>query len=151
MSTPSLTHLQEPLPRYLPGLDGIRALAALTVLLCHALSAATIWSPAWKSQYAGSSFFSWTSLFNFTLGAGGVGLFFVLSGLCIHLPVARAMAQGAPPRVKLGTYFGRRFRRIYPPHLVALLASIGIAALVPLASEGVHAMISTVSWKQLLA
>ena len=61
------------------------------------------------------------------------------------------MARGAPPQVALGPYLRRRFRRIYPPHLVALLASIGLAALLPLASEGVHPMVSTVSLRQLLA
>ena len=139
------------LPRHLPGLDVLRALAALAVLLCHALSAVTLWSPAWRSQHPDAALHTWLGLFNASLGAGGVGLFFVLSGLCIHLPVASAMAQGAAPQVALRPYLKRRFRRIYPPHLVALLASIGLAALLPLASEGVHPMVSTVSWGQLLA
>lgn len=139
------------LPKYLPGLDGIRALAALIVLLCHALSAATIWSPAWTADFGGTQTASLAAVFNFSLGAGGVGLFFVLSGLCIHLPVARAMANGVPPSVPLGAYFKRRFRRIYPPHVVALVGSIGVAAVLPLASLGVHDMVSTVTWQQLLA
>jgi peptidoglycan/LPS O-acetylase OafA/YrhL len=50
------------------------------------------------------------------LGTWGVGMFFVLSGLCIHLPVARALAAGGEPTIQLGRYFKRRLFRIYPPH-----------------------------------
>ena len=65
------------------------------------------------------------------LGAWGVGLFFVLSGFCIHLPLARAAGKTAQPRLQLRRYYARRFTRIYPPHLVALVLSIVAATLIP--------------------
>ncbi len=139
-----------PSPRYFPGLDVIRALAALAVLACHAVQSATVWSPAWLAG-------SWAALEPVIrtamdeAGAWGVGIFFVLSGLCIHLPLARQMAHGAEPKVDVRAYFSRRFRRIYPPHLVALGLSAVCAAALPLAAFGVHPMISVPTLTQLAA
>jgi peptidoglycan/LPS O-acetylase OafA/YrhL len=84
-------------------------------------------------------------------GGWGVGIFFVLSGLCIHLPLARRMALGARPEIEKRSYFRRRFRRIYPPHLVALGLSVVLAAALPLAHFAVHPMISVPSFRQLAA
>ena len=50
-----------------------------------------------------------------------VMMFFILSGFCIHWP--HAVSRKKPV---LKTYARRRFFRIYPPYLVALLLSIGI-------------------------
>jgi len=138
------------LPKYLPGLDAVRALAAMAVLACHAVQATTVWSPRWMSG-GGHALAAPIRSAMEEAGGWGVGIFFVLSGLCIHLPLARRMALGAPARIEPAPYFRRRFRRIYPPHLVALGLSAALAAALPLAQFGVHPMISAPTFRQLAA
>jgi len=138
------------LPKYLPGLDAVRALAAMAVLACHAVQATTVWSPRWVSNGGAA----WAAPIRTAMeeaGAWGVGIFFVLSGLCIHLPLARKMALGAPPQIDAPSYFRRRLRRIYPPHLIALGLSAVVAAALPLAHIVVHPMISAPAFRQLAA
>ena len=53
-------------------------------------------------------------------GFVGVHAFFVLSGFCIHLRGARAIALHEPPVPSLRSFFLRRFWRIYPPYWIAL-------------------------------
>jgi peptidoglycan/LPS O-acetylase OafA/YrhL len=59
-------------------------------------------------------------------------VFFVLSGLCIHLPIARRLARGEPAGLELGPYFKRRLLRIYPPHALVIGLSWLTAAYVHL-------------------
>ncbi len=72
------------------------------------------------------------------LGRWGVGIFFLLSGLCIHLPVARRQVSGEAIVLRSGAYFRRRFRRIYPPHFVALVLSAIVAVILPWAATSAH-------------
>jgi peptidoglycan/LPS O-acetylase OafA/YrhL len=58
------------------------------------------------------------SLLNF--GHVGVPMFFVISGYCITA-AAEAVRQG---RRDVGTFFVRRFRRIYPPFWIVVVASV---------------------------
>jgi peptidoglycan/LPS O-acetylase OafA/YrhL len=60
-----------------------------------------------------------------------VALFFVVSGFCIHAPQVRKQLQGVDASLDLGAFFRRRFVRLYPTHLVALVVSILLAALWP--------------------
>jgi len=53
-----------------------------------------------------------------TVGASGVELFFVLSGVVLVRQYARSGRQ-----LELGLYARRRFERIYPPYVVAWLAA----------------------------
>lgn len=120
------------LPRRLPGIDVLRALAASSVVVGHIVK--------WPWGYAGRDGFIgavWR-LVAAGLGTWGVGVFFVLSGLCIHLPVARRLALGEPPRVALGPYFKRRFFRIYPPHALVIGLSWLAAATLTLPPDYVH-------------
>jgi peptidoglycan/LPS O-acetylase OafA/YrhL len=109
---------QPTLPSRLPGIDVVRAVAALAVLVSHV---------AFVSETA--SYGLVVRLGQHGLGAAGVRLFFVLSGLCIHLPLARRLASDPDAMPAWGPYFRRRFTRIYPPHLVALVLSavVGLA------------------------
>lgn len=50
-------------------------------------------------------------------------LFFVISGFCIHWPLA-----GNDRALRFPAYASRRFFRIYPPYLAAVLVSWGIGA-----------------------
>ena len=49
-------------------------------------------------------------------GYSGVALFFVISGFCIHYSFLRHR-----DKFKVGDFYWRRFLRIYPPYLIALL------------------------------
>lgn len=98
-----------PRPR-LDFIDGLRALAALYVVLSHVyLEQANghfqrQWLgffPAWSSHYA-------------------VGVFIVLSGYCLMLPVARKNDQIG----SLREFFRRRSLRILPPYYITLAFSI---------------------------
>jgi peptidoglycan/LPS O-acetylase OafA/YrhL len=80
--------------------DQLRGIAALAVVICHASVSAYKTAPNLDGG-------PWPWLAS-TLGFGylGVPLFFVISGFCIHLPHARALASGesasAPPCSRRG-------------------------------------------------
>jgi peptidoglycan/LPS O-acetylase OafA/YrhL len=104
-------------------LDGLRAVAALYVVLFHALGFVdkSALSPAARAG---------TRLLAF--GHDAVAIFIVLSGYCLTLPVARAhgrLTGGARG------YLLRRARRILPPYYVALAASLALLMLVPALRE----------------
>lgn len=79
---------------YRPEIDGLRALAVVAVLLCHA---------------------------NFTLFSGGfvgVDVFFVISGFLITSLIAADLRQGSFSFIN---FWERRIRRILPPLIVVLI------------------------------
>jgi peptidoglycan/LPS O-acetylase OafA/YrhL len=107
-------------------IDQLRGLAALAVVVCHLSVSAfqgvpNLAGPPWP----------WLEL---VLGFGylGVPLFFVISGFCIHLPQARALATAGPAGVAPAwpRFFARRFWRLYPPYLAALAVAVVLAPLV---------------------
>jgi peptidoglycan/LPS O-acetylase OafA/YrhL len=117
----------------LPGLDVMRGIAAAAVFLFHTqflvgfdkrvlppihVSARTIALPNFVS-----------------LGASGVTLFFILSGLCLSMePLRRARSLAPLPNVF--SYFRNRFARIYPAYFVALVFSA--VEVVWIEGESVH-------------
>jgi len=94
-------------PRF-PLMDSLRAIAALAVLLSHAvfISAGPAGPRAW-----------WCAVF--TNGVQGVTVFFVISGFLLYRPFVNAQLNGAP-RTPLGVYFRRRLLRIVPAYWLAL-------------------------------
>lgn len=98
--------------RRLDAVDGLRAVAALWVVLFHirAFSGANL-GPLDLVVRSGST---------------GVSLFLVLSGFCLYLPVARGTAFAT------GRFFMRRLRRLLP----AYYASLGVAILVTVVAAG---------------
>lgn len=88
-----------------PCFDGVRAIAALAVIVFHAAFFST------RFATLGGSFF-------WNLNAG-VWVFFVTSGFLLYRPYAAAHFAGASP-VALGAYLSRRAARIYPAYWVAL-------------------------------
>ena len=110
---------QEPVRRRsarLPFLDGIRALAALYVLMFHSL---TIGLPD------GGQDLSWPlrvlrGIFGY--GHFAVCVFIVLSGFSIMLPIAWAGSTHFQGGYR--GYFGRRARRVLPAYYAALALSL---------------------------
>jgi len=93
-------------------LDGIRGLAALYVALFHATSfeGGDTLSPALRAV---ADFFRFGHL--------AVGVFIVLSGFCLMLPVV--LAGGSAPR-NFPEYLRRRAWRILPPYYAAFALSV---------------------------
>jgi peptidoglycan/LPS O-acetylase OafA/YrhL len=95
---------------HVPGLDGARALATVSVFFFHALWRTPALSPL-RPVLAHADV--------------GVEVFFVLSGLLVSRPlVAHALVGG--PRVGFADFWRRRIARIWPAYLVALVGSVVI-------------------------
>ncbi len=98
-------------------LDTIRGIAILAVFLFHALGTSygfdkLAWNGLWRDFNVQSSFL-W--LLPLTYGGAGVAIFFSVSGFCIHLSYRKSHTPG------FGNFFAKRFFRVYPPYLFALL------------------------------
>ncbi len=96
--------------RYLPTLDGCRAVAIGLVLLQHIAESA---------GYAGSGFFA--ALLN--KGGFGVQIFFAISGYLITSKLLGEEEKAG--RISLGNFYKRRIFRIYPAAL-AFIFSLGV-------------------------
>lgn len=90
--------------RYLGGLDGLRAVACLTVLAAHCIGH---FAPASTPQGVAQ------------ILAQGMTIFFVLSGMLIYLPFVRVIADGGA--MSIGRYARRRLMRIFPAYVVIFL------------------------------
>jgi peptidoglycan/LPS O-acetylase OafA/YrhL len=89
---PALTH-----PKYRPDIDGLRAIAVLSVVIYHA--------------------------FPDTLKAGfmGVDIFFVISGYLISSIIFENIDRGS---FSFGQFYGRRIKRIFPALTLVLLSCL---------------------------
>lgn len=96
-------------PQEIAALDGLRALAALSVLVYHATAIAGS-----KTIIAGHDL-TWTYFYL----ESGVDLFFTLSGFLLFLPYARAILDGRPLTSPRG-FYRRRALRILPAYYVCL-------------------------------
>ncbi len=95
--------------RDIRALDGLRALAALSIVAFHFYLAERYEFTTWGKEYVNYFYFL----------ASGVHLFFVLSGFLLFLPYARAILHGKPlPSAK--SFYKRRALRILPAYLVCL-------------------------------
>jgi peptidoglycan/LPS O-acetylase OafA/YrhL len=107
----------------LQSIDALRGMAALGVVLYHAVS---------QTQKAvPQNFFKWpVKLIQFLTSFGyiGVFLFFVISGFCIHLQWAKSRAGGKQTAIQFGSFWKRRIRRLYPPYLIAFALFMLMAA-----------------------
>jgi peptidoglycan/LPS O-acetylase OafA/YrhL len=97
----------------LHGVDGLRAIAALWVVLFH------------MSAFSGEWFHGVVPGLDLFLRSGstGVSLFLVLSGFCLFLPFAGGRAE----RFRAWEFFRRRCKRLMPAYLVALAVAVGLA------------------------
>ena len=112
-------------------IDALRGFAALWVFAYHLWNVfapgTTLQSPPSERLPLGADtlpeVLATLPLFGF--GYAGIGLFFVLSGFCIHLPQARRFHRSGTDGLELRAFASRRFWRLYP----AFFASLFVAAL----------------------
>jgi len=97
---------------FLPYLDGLRAIAALYVVVHHMLL--QVWPEA--GGVVAPAALGWLSH-----GHAAVAFFIVLSGFCLALPAVR---NGGELRGGVGGFLSRRARRILPPYYLALVFSL---------------------------
>src|SRR2546423_256728 len=109
----------------LHGIDGLRAFAALWVVLFHIRA----FSGAQLTGVPGLDLF-------IRSGSTGVSLFLVLSGFCLYLPYA----GGRLSRFSGGRFFARRCRRLLP----AYYATLGVIVVVYSLASG-HAGLAHMS------
>jgi len=96
----------------IPSLTGIRALAAISVVVSHSLVTAPPFShgvPLWFSELVGSAGF-------------GMTCFFVLSGFVIHYNYSQSIARSRWRG--LWNFYVARFARLYPLFLLAVVATL---------------------------
>ena len=92
-------------------LDGVRALAAVYVVLHH------IWYTVWIQGTVTAP--RWTDWLNY--GRFAVDVFLMLSGFCLMLPIVRGDGE---LRGGAAAFFKKRARRILPPYYAALVFSL---------------------------
>lgn len=95
-----------------PCVDGLRAVAAVAILVHHT----AFWANGGFSEFWGPYYAALTV---------GVYVFFVISGFLLYRPYARSHQTGQPPK-GLGGYLKRRMLRIYPAYWVALFFTMVI-------------------------
>ncbi len=104
--------------------DGLRGIAILMVCVFHGFGAVHgFYLPwhGWLRDLRSSANQAVLSFYPISFGWAGVALFFVLSGFCIHLSFLRNS------HFNLLNFFWRRFWRIYPAYVVALLVFAFVA------------------------
>lgn len=113
-------------------IDFLRGIAILGVIAFHLLGYVYTLDALPFEMNLGWRDFGFSSLdFNFfyplTFGFWGVNLFFVISGFSIHLSfLKQTNFEPNWSQESLGTYFIKRFFRIYPPYLIALVVFVFI-------------------------
>lgn len=96
-------------------LDHARGIAIISVFLFHSLAVAGYSMLTWQGMFRSLSVpASFIALMPLNLGWIGVPIFFVISGFCIHVSFHRGGQEW-------DSFFIRRFFRIYPAYLAALL------------------------------
>lgn len=114
----------------LKSLDALRGFLAVYVVAGHCRwllwTGYTSWSqlshPLWQTPLA-----LFSSLLRY--GHEAVIVFFVLSGLFIHLRVSQQLAESNPVRFDLPKFFRRRGHRLIPPYVFSLALTIGFDAI----------------------
>ena len=99
-------------PNHIASLDGLRAIAALSVLFQHIV------------QQIYPDFFRIIGVNPSWLGWAGVTLFFLLSGFCIHYPQALLEEEQGKSKLNNIKFAKHRIFRIYPAYVVAIIISL---------------------------
>lgn len=125
----------------LANIDALRGVAALWVFAYHLWN---VFAPGYSPQGSPADHKPFSDetpvgvIATYPLcayGYTGVGLFFVLSGFCIHLPQARRHHTKGTDALEPRPFFYRRLRRLYPAYFaslfLALAGLIGLGATLP--------------------
>ena len=110
--------------RHVDVVDGIRGLTVLMVLWFH------FWQQTWFMPNYPTPWLSFLGITNLTpshirwVGYIFVDMMVLLSAFCLTLPVARSMLLGAGMDDACA-FYKKRFARIYPSYLLAVLISFG--------------------------
>ncbi len=109
----------------LRGLDALRGILAVYVLVGHARWLLWVGHRAWMS----APHADWQEPLVYASGAFRYGreavlIFFALSGFFIHLRAAESLRQGEPPLLALGRYAARRAHRLVPTYYAALALTL---------------------------
>ncbi len=109
--------------RYLPEVDGLRALAVGNVVWCHVFLA---WAYGQHRSVESFRAAGWPApvVFMLTHAELGVMLFFAISGYILALPAAQAQGEGR--RINLRNYYLRRVVRIEPPYFIITTGFLAI-------------------------
>jgi peptidoglycan/LPS O-acetylase OafA/YrhL len=107
----------------LVGIDFLRAIAVLAVVVSHSPYSLGVRDPRIEAVPATPDWYNTVASF----GVWGVQLFLVISGFCIHMPWARKGNTQAT--VAFVPFWFRRQRRLYPPYVVAVVASFALLAM----------------------
>lgn len=114
----------------LQALDGLRGLAAVVVLIHHAMLTIPVFALPYLSDQRVPGGATWvlthTPLHLLWDGHAAVYIFFVLSGLVLTLPVIERGRE-----FSWDAYYPQRLLRLYLPVWVAVLLAIGFLTLVP--------------------
>lgn len=113
--------------RHLAFLDGLRAFAALWVVLGHCHLFAFGWTRSATLLGRPLDLLLYMHL--------GVNIFLVLSGFCLALPIVRNHNR---LHMRIGDYFLARAWRILPPYLVTLMLILLVNCFVPVVAWGRH-------------
>jgi peptidoglycan/LPS O-acetylase OafA/YrhL len=105
-------------------LDALRGIAIFMVLLFHCMTPIfdrqeLDWKGLWRTTTTEPRH-SFYLFYPITFGWAGVSLFFVLSGFVIHASFFRTK------KFSVASFYWRRFWRIYPPYLLALIGCTAI-------------------------
>jgi len=120
-------------------IDSLRGLAASAVLFYH------LWNRFFPGATSQAHVISMPhgagpaiAMYLFGFGYFGVNLFFVVSGLCIHLPQATKFHSAGSDKLSVGKFANRRFWRLYPAYFASLVWTSLALVLLPLAAHLVH-------------
>jgi peptidoglycan/LPS O-acetylase OafA/YrhL len=115
-------------PVYLPGLNGLRAIAAIAVVISHITLALNQFGLNNKIFGAGAD----GNAKGLDLAGDGVSLFFTLSGFLITFLILKEKETG---RLKIRNFYIRRILRIWPLYYLYLLTAVITALIFGVAFE----------------
>ncbi|MGU7775096.1 acyltransferase family protein [Burkholderia sp. MR1-5-21] len=110
-------------------IDAMRGFAALLVAYFHCRQVVWVGMQGFHRAYGHAldpSVLVGYLTFPFGWGSAGVPIFFVISGYCIHRNTALKLAADPAYRLNTPNFWARRFARIYPVLLAALLFTLAL-------------------------